>query len=217
MTHTSKIIEGSIRTSLFDTSLWVIVASNIVSIVMALTQGWSLGEIIWIYWAQSVIIGAINVYRILALKEFSTEGMKQNGNDVPETQKAKRGVAFFFAFHYGFFHFVYFVMLLGLFPLTEFSTNDLMLLLLIIFGFFSAHGFSYNYNIGRDFKDKKPNFGTIMFYPYMRILPMHLTIIFGSLMFSTASLIFFMLLKTAADAGMHMVEHHMFQKKEKGQ
>lgn len=201
------------RQAVFDFSLWVIIATNIVSIILALTQSWSLGEILWVYWGQSIVIGAINVYRILSLKEFTTEGMTQNGSPVPETQAAKTGVAFFFAFHYGFFHFVYFIFLLGLHPLTDMSADNLVFLLLIILGFFSAHGFSYRYNLDKDFKHKKPNLGTIMFYPYLRVIPMHLTIIFGSIMASTGALVFFMILKTIADAGTHMVEHHLFRKK----
>ena len=45
----------------------------------------------------------------------------------------------------------------------------------------------------------KPNLGTLMFLPYLRILPMHLTIIFGMIGGSTFSILFFMSLKTAAD------------------
>ena len=213
MTDASKIVDDPVKDSVFDTSLWIIILSNVVSIVMAVVQNWDIGLIMWAYWAQSVIIGAINVYRILSLKEFTTDGMKQNGKPVPETMGAKAGVAGFFAMHYGFFHFIYMIFLIGLFPPTQISTDELMMLLLIIFGFFSAHGFSYRYNLNKDFKHKKPNLGTIMFYPYLRIIPMHLAIIFGSMMVSTASLIFFMLLKTAADAGTHMVEHHLFRKK----
>lgn len=208
-----KIVDEAIKPSIFDTSLWVIVLGNILTIIMAVSQNWEVGQIMWVYWAQSVIIGIINVHRILSLKEFTTEGMKQNGNSVPETQEAKRGVAWFFAFHYGFFHFIYMIFLFGLFPIHQISTDELIMLLLIIFGFFSAHGFSYRYNINRDFKHKKPNLGAIMFYPYLRILPMHLAIIFGSMMTSMISLVFFMILKTAADAGTHMVEHHLFRKK----
>lgn len=213
MNISTKIIEGPFKPSIFDTSLWIIILGNIASIIVAIVQDWEIGQIMWVYWAQSVTIGAINVYRILALKEFTTEGMKQNGSAVPETAAAKKSVAIFFGFHYGFFHFIYMVFLFGLFPLTDISMDEFIFLLVIILGFFSAHGFSYRYNINKDFKNKKPNLGTIMFYPYLRIIPMHLTIIFGSMMVSTFSLILFMVLKTLADAGMHMVEHHLFRKK----
>jgi hypothetical protein len=49
-----------------------------------------------------------------------------------------------------------------------------------------------------------------MFLPYVRILPMHLTIVFGGLLFGgTLALLLFGVLKTAADAAMHSLEHHV--------
>jgi len=208
-----QFTQGGFKSSIFDVSLLAILIGNLASIIIAILQDWDIGQIMWVYWAQSVIIGAINIYRILSLKEFTTKGIKQNGNTVPETAAAKKGIAIFFSLHYGFFHLIYMVFLFGLFPLTNISLDEFIFLLVIIIGFFSAHGFSYRYNVNRDFKDKKPNLGTIMFYPYIRIIPMHLTIIFGSMMISTFSLVLFMVLKTIADAGMHMVEHHLFRKK----
>lgn len=201
------------RLSFIDPSLGMILLSNIVSIVLAISQHWSIGQLLWVYWGQSVVIGIINVHRMLNLKEFSTKNLKSNGHPVPETQAAKRKIAAFFAFHYGFFHFIYAVFLLGLFPLTDLSTADLIWIALLIFGFFSSHSFSYHYNLNNDFKQQKPNLGTLMFYPYLRIIPMHLIIIFGTIMDSTTSLIIFMIMKIFADGGMHMVEHHLFRNK----
>ena len=51
-----------------------------------------------------------------------------------------------------------------------------------------------------------------MFYPYARIIPMHLTIIFGSSFGGTLPL--FLVLKTFADAIMHVVEHNVLRKGE---
>lgn len=61
-----------------------------------------------------------------------------------------------------------------------------------------------------DFRDKKPNLGTLVFYPYLRIIPMHLTILWGTQM-GGGAMLFFMLIKTVADAGMHIVEHNLFR------
>ncbi len=201
------------KLSFIDPSLGIILLSNVISIILAVSQHWSMDQILWVYWGQSVTIGVINVYRMLKLKEFSTKNLKSNGRAVPETQKAKRGIAGFFALHYGFFHFVYALFLWQELPLASLPIEDLMWLLLLIFGFFSSHSFSYRYNLNNDFKQQKPNLGTLMFYPYLRIIPMHLIIIVGSTMTSTAALIIFMIMKAFADGGMHMVEHHLFRKK----
>ena len=194
-----------------DLSLLAILFGNVLSIWMALTQGWSLHQIMWIYWGQSVVIGVMNVIRMLSLKEFSTEGMRMNEKPVPETASAKRQVAAFFAFHYGFFHFVYAVFLWQEMPLNEIAAGTAMLMMGCVSAFVGTHSYSLMHNMTVDFREKKPNLGTIMFYPYMRIIPMHMTIIFGG-MFSGLGLTLFMVLKTLADMGMHMVEHHLFQK-----
>lgn len=51
-----------------------------------------------------------------------------------------------------------------------------------------------------------------MFYPYARIIPMHLTIIFGPAF--NLSLPLFLLLKTIADVIMHSVEYNVLRKGE---
>lgn len=55
----------------------------------------------------------------------------------------------------------------------------------------------------------KPNIGTVMFFPYLRIIPMHMTILVGSIFTggSAGALILFLGLKTATDLIMHMIEH----------
>lgn len=198
---------------LADPSLWGVVLGNGFASVLAITQGWTLGEVLWIYWGQSVIIGLVNFYRMISLKAFSTEGLTSNGRPVPETHAAKYQMAFFFLVHYGFFHAIYVVFLWEKMPLDRLEPAAALWLLLCILGFAGVHGFSFWHNLGRDFQQKKPNLGTIMFYPYLRIIPMHLTIIFGGL-WGQGTLLLFMGLKTLADAGMHSVEHALFRHSE---
>ena len=73
------------------------------------------------------------------------------------------------------------------------------------------HLFSLRYNIEVD-RAGHPNIGTLMFTPYLRILPMHLLIVVGlHLGTGLAGMLLFVLLKTAADAAMHLVEHARFK------
>lgn len=208
---TSKTPDLSAAFNLRDPSLWAIILGNLFSIILAVIQDWPLGEIMWVYWGQSVIIGVMNVLRMLSLKEFSTEGLRMNEQPVPETPAAKVEVATFFAFHYGFFHFVYAIFLWQEMPLDTLDINHAIFMLLCITGFVGSHSFSLFHNMNRDFRQQKPNLGTLMFYPYLRIIPMHLAIIFGS-QIEALGLLLFMGLKTLADAGTHMIEHHLFQK-----
>jgi hypothetical protein len=54
-----------------------------------------------------------------------------------------------------------------------------------------------------------PNIGTLMFFPYARVVPMHLLIVLAASLGSESvtALLIFLLLKTGADVIMHMVEH----------
>ena len=197
----------------YDRSLWLLLASNTVTILVAVLQNWDLLAVMWVYWFQSVVIGSFNFLRIRQLREFSTEGFRINRRSVEPTPETKSRVARFFLLHYGFFHLLYFMFLLvfsgtGMFssggenPLTS---ADLKYIIPVALLFLGNHLYSYFYNRPRD--TGRPNIGTLMFYPYARIIPMHLTIVLG--FFISSPLLFFLLLKTLADAIMHVVEHRV--------
>ena len=96
-------------------------------------------------------------------------------------------------------------------PLDVMTEAAIATMVLTMAAFAGAHIYSYRHNSLLDFREKKPNIGTLMFYPYMRVIPMHLIIAFGFASESIGILIF-MLMKTLADAGMHAVEHRLFQR-----
>ena len=57
--------------------------------------------------------------------------------------------------------------------------------------------------------EQKPHIGTMMLFPYARIIPMHLIILIGGF-FATESpalLVIFLTLKLYADLFMHAIEH----------
>ena len=199
---------------LSNASLWVLLLSNIIVIYIALTEGWNLTTLLWVYWFQSIVIGFFHFIRILQLQEFSTEGFKINGQPAQPTRGTKIFTAYFFLFHYGIFHIVYLVFLLtGTFTETygeSLNITESKAILYAALVFFINHLFSFFYNRPRD--TKKQNIGALMFYPYARILPMHLTIILSSLF--TSALLFFLVLKTFSDILMHVIEHKVIKKGE---
>jgi hypothetical protein len=194
-----------------DRSLHGILLGNLVTLAAGLANDWSAAPLLWIYWGQSVVIGIANVVRMLRLDQFSTEGFTSGGRRVPETKSGKIQTAVFFAVHYGFFHLGYFVFLAAGAVGGKLGPNDWLGVGVSVFAFALAHGYSLWWNESRDFKDRKPNLGTLMFYPYLRIIPMHLTIIIGSSATSMA-LPLFIGLKTLSDCGMHLVEHAIFRR-----
>ncbi len=187
-----------------------ILVSNVVAIVLAMIDGWGLGPLMILYWAQSVIIGFFHFFRILLLRSFCTEGFTSNGQRVPESPAGKWSTALFFAVHYGFFHLVYLIFIVGF---ASGSGGGGAWFLFSVLGFLFGHGFSFYQNVKSDL-ERRPNLGVMMFLPYARILPMHLTIIFGNMVGSTTVSVFlFSGLKTGADYLMHIVEHRVLQKK----
>jgi hypothetical protein len=77
-------------------------------------------------------------------------------------------------------------------------------------GFMVSHGQSHREHVDSDLRHTR-NIGALMFIPYLRIIPMHLTIIFGALLGNGGGVLLFGALKTAADVAMHKVEHRMLQ------
>jgi hypothetical protein len=81
--------------------------------------------------------------------------------------------------------------------------------LLCILAFYFNHRFSYHYHRERD-RDV-PNIGTLMLFPYVRIIPMNLMILLGVHFVgdNPVTLVLILGLKIAADVAMHIIEHVM--------
>jgi hypothetical protein len=181
-----------------------LLAANALTLVLAVVQKWDLASLMGVYWAQSVTIGVFQVFKILGLRNFTTDGFTQGGRTVPATRASLRSAAGFFAIHFGFFHFVYLGFLLGPFHLASHIDR--------YFGFaaaafFANHLFSYLRHREED-RRRRQNLGTVFFFPYARIVPMHLIIIGGAFLANnTIAVVAFVLLKTVADLVMHGIEH----------
>jgi hypothetical protein len=187
-----------------DGSVWALIAANVIALAVARYQGWSTVSLMLVYWSQSVIIGISNVFRMLALEHFSTENFTINHKPVEPTPETKWRLAGFFALHYGFFHFGYFMFLIGASGGERLFTPWFWV---CVAAFALNHVWSYRYNRDHD-RLGNPNIGTLMMTPYLRIVPMHLTILSGGLItHARAGLLLFGALKTTADVAMHVVEH----------
>jgi len=224
------------RSRFRDLSLWFLLFSNIVTISSAIFGNLKLATIVWVYWFQSVIIGffnfirilqlkelsigglKVNFIRILQLKELSIGGLKANGLITQNWQVMKFFAAFFFLFHFGSFHLAYLIFLAaGIFSEVDgdvLHSSEAKYILLNTLLFFINHLFSYFYNKPRD--TEKEDIGSLMFYPYIRIIPMHVTIILVLLIRNLALPLFFVL-KTLVDIKMHIVEHNILRRRRKRQ
>jgi hypothetical protein len=209
-----------------DNAVTGIVLMNVIVIIGALVSGEGLVMLMWPYWIQSVVIGYYNVRRMQKLQRFSTDGLKVNGSHVDPTPSTRRQMWVFFTVHYGFFHFGYLIFLLGfsaglmdvssddptsLARLDGLSSWNALWIAITAIGFLVSHGQSHREHVEADLRGTA-NIGTLMFIPYIRIVPMHITIIVGALLGDGLGLLLFGSLKTIADVAMHKVEHRVLQK-----
>jgi hypothetical protein len=216
-----------------DQALTGILVGNALTLISALVFGWGLVQLLWPFWIQSLVIGWYSRQRILKLADYCVEGVKFNERPIEATPETQRKVATFFAIHYGGFHLVYFFFLLA-FTLTASSagyidvrnegSGELMAVhvgrvsaldWLVFAGlgwtFWRAHRASHEEHVAADLAGK-PNIGLLMVMPYLRVIPMHLTIILGVwLGGGGAAIVLFALLKAGADVGMHRFEHWKLQ------
>ena len=213
----SRILPGDL---LHNFPVLSLIFVNVITIILAVLENWDIATVLFVYWLQSIIIGLFTVILLL------TSGIKSGGlpnrdiaSATPEAQiqapetswVARAGLAGFFCIHYGIFHYAYydFIVASGIFGQVNFSDPGIYISGCL---FFANHLYSFLYHWNDHIKETG-NFGADFFTPYKRILPMHMTIIFGSLVmlvleiFGISStmpvLILFLVLKTCADLSAH--------------
>lgn len=216
-----------------DRAVAGLVAGNLLALVCALLFEWGLVHLLWPFWIQSVIIGRYACRRIMvaADADAGSGGPRVRG---PLGRPATgRLMAAFFALHYGFFHLIYAFFLLaftlmaspeGVIDVRNASTGETIAVRVgrvgaldwLVFAgigwtFWRAHRASHRAHVGADLAGR-PGLGVLMMIPYARVLPMHLTILFGMwLGGGPAAVALFVLLKTAADLVMHRFEHRLLR------
>jgi len=226
-----------------DFSAQLLVASNVLTILLAVAFQWDAVVLLIGYWLQSVIIGAFNFFRILTIGSFvhnpfdkSTNKRQRitlqwSGNQfqvqpiAPTPAQVNAPPRFnwialpiaaflagFFAVHYGFFHIIYGFFLLSFMPNGQFSSADIEAVLFIGGIFLVTHAVSFFMNLRSEIKNANRNIGLIFFEPYLRIIPMHLTIIFGGILLwaglgNSLVLLLFLVLKTGSDLAGHFMKH----------
>ncbi|MDJ0918927.1 MAG: DUF6498-containing protein [Woeseiaceae bacterium] len=207
------------RTGLTRPSAIVLLAVNSLPLLGVLLFGWSVFDVVFFYWAENVIIGVINVARILKSSgEFiSPDDPRRQGAKVERLGQVKQVggaakifLAAFFTVHYGMFCFGHQQFVIGMFGDGR-SAGELIadpvigLGLLAIAG---SHLFSFfkNYLGGGEYQ--RMSAASLMTRPYGRIIVLHITIIVGGFLVMLADspvllLIALIVIKTAVDLRQH--------------
>ena len=180
-----------------DPGFWFLVLMNSYLIYYYLQQPGEFNTIIWIYWMQSVLIGLFNFFDLMSVRNPDESSMKMNNQ--PVTKSNMGCAAWFFLFHFGFFHFVY-----AIFLLTSNLKGANGKIILITAGIFLAESTIQLIRKKRIPETEKVNVGKMFMTPYLRIVPMHLVILLPSFLGIAGSLIF-LVLKMIADVGMYLL------------
>jgi hypothetical protein len=198
-----------------------LIAANVIPLIGVLFLGWSVWNILVIYWLENGIVGVINVLR-MARAEGSLAGSGPTFmvNGQPAASISKLGLIPFFVMHYGIFWFVHgiFVLTLPAFmSLSPGSSGQGISLeggpvLLAALALAVSHGLSYWWNFLRGGEYQRVTPAGLMFAPYRRLIALHLTIIFGAMavVFTGAPVAAVAILvgvKTLLDLGLHLAEH----------
>ena len=202
----------------------LLVAVNLVPLIGVGLWGWSLMLILVLYWIESGIVGAINIFKIA--RAAGPTGVGVGGSRITVRMSgmaaglARGALIGFFMFHYGMFWVVHgvFVFLLPVFaglagpraigfgplPLQSVAVSALLLA--------ASHGISFFVNyLGRgEYLRVSPE--QQMMSVYGRVFVLHITIIAGAFvvgLFGTplAALVLLVGLKTAIDLFFHLLEH----------
>lgn len=205
---------GVIKNITWTPAIWLLIGSNFIPIFGVLFLGWNVGLIMLLYWLENVMIGVLNIPKIL---------MCQGDNGKGGINSAKLFRTPFFVFHFGMFCFVHFIFLDNFFgnnaPEAYAAITRLDLDLFIRSGLIWAvlslafsHIFSMLYNfIGRG-EYKRRDTGTQMFIPYKRVIILHVVILIGGVLIQLFGaplwpLLLLIGLKIGIDMAAHRAEH----------
>lgn len=182
-----------------------LIAANCVPLIGVLFFGWDLFSVLYVYWAESAVIGVFNILKMIRCNWV-----------------ASLFYAPFFTIHYGGFMAGHLLFLINLFHpeavnggmrhtiLSFLSTNKFLVPMISLT---LSHGVSFFQNYIGNKEYQRTHVSELMFAPYKRIVIMHLAILFGGIFVFAASslriipLVLLIIGKTVLDLRAHRRHH----------
>ena len=196
-------------------SIILLVLANLLPMVGVLWWGWSVFSVMFLYWLENIIVGLLNIPRIL----FASAG----GDNGAQSILKRLGTAAFFSVHYGLFTFVHGAFVFSMFAEGQYEEPTPALvwqlvneqhLYWAVLALFISHLASLilNYLLAGEYTQVTVR--EMMRKPYGRIVVLQLGIIFGGFLLDTmsaplAGLIVLLLIKTVFDVRSHIREHRL--------
>jgi len=159
--------------TLASASTLALIIANLVPVAGTLFLGWSLSDVLVLYWAESAVIGLFNICKIIMISKFG----------------ALFAVPFFIGHFGGFmaihFLFIYTIFVKGIQGMND-TGNDLADVALLFIGLwpalaalFVSHAYSFYVNFLRRGEYRRRTVSNQMSEPYSRIIFMQLVLILG--------------------------------------
>lgn len=203
-----------------------LIAANCVPLTGALFFGWSIFSLMFLFWLENVIIGALNIIRFLGATPPEGDEDANNRGARIFMLCLQLFFAGFFTVHYGGFCFVHGMFVFAMFgkeagvSMPRELSDTIALagrllvkekLLIAALSIFASHLFSLVYNYFIKGERRGADIQQIMARPYGRVVVLHITIIFGGFAVMALgspiwALVLLLVLKTIVDLKAHLLE-----------
>ena len=182
--------------------LAALIVFNLLSLAIALYMGWDPARILFLYWAENVVVALWQIPRFFVARSNHPE----DGYKLPN----RVFMTIFFLFHYGIFTFVHGMFVFSLFLNQEMTQNAVVNLVtgtpglsLALLGLLLSHGVQFFSDLTSGTATSMP-LNQVMGQPYKRIVVLHLVVLLsgGLLMllpYPMTSLVLLAVIKTAVD------------------
>ena len=178
----------------------VLILANLIPLLGVLLFEWTVLSILLLYWAESVVVGVLNVARMIAcdsdnvLPGLLALANKPVPDEVRENMPQIAGAALkyflipFFVVHYGAFCFGHLTAVVGIFGSGGFGLRAGPALAelwqpsvwIAVAAVFASHLYSFIANFIGEGEYKRANLMLLMHRPYGRIIAMHIAIVLGA-------------------------------------
>lgn len=200
-------------------SLAALILANIIPVVGVLFLGWSVFDLMLLFWAENLVIGVLHVVRMYVV---------YHKNGPPPVDADPRTGIGFFSLQYFFFAMIHGIAILAIFSGHDYADGPFQIgahvhnlyepiliggpLFLAWFSVAVSHLFSFFYNFIGHQEWRYDDPATLYIQPYRRIFILHLTVFFGALIAKVSDehmiiLILLVVLKIAMDAHAHIKSH----------
>ena len=202
-------LQGSVKTSGV-----VLVLANLIPLVGVFAWGWSVFDVVLVYWLENLVIGVLNGVKILCLTN-EKDGV---------FQIEKLFFTPFFLVHYGIFSFVHGKFVFSLLGEGERMSHIPQLIAsgglgMAFASLVVSHVFSFFTNFIGGGEYRRNEVSKQMFAPYGRVAVLHIAILFGAFVIQVMNTPLFLLVlliggKIALDLKLHYRSHRQKEEAE---